>query len=214
MEQKNWAVARRTAGYWRYETPGEMAVLNQVWTALSPLTNLFTPQQKLVSKTRVGAKVTKKYDTAKTPYQRLLGHPDVLDAHDTKMLAKRFQTTNPAQLRREIGDLQGDLLNKVRHKNITRRGKQNATYLSRAKLDESTNHAKRASRHESSGTTQAISIPRDHPRCGGIGPFRDAGWRTVQVRQWAWPVQPQEIMLGSVLARARREPLPWRTGGP
>ncbi|MEJ7741087.1 MAG: transposase family protein [Nocardioidaceae bacterium] len=145
VEQKNWAIARRTAGYWRYETPGEMAVLNQVWTALSPLTNLFTPQQKLVSKTRVGAKVTKKYDTAKTPYQRLLGHPDVLDAHDTKMLAKRFQTTNPAQLRREIGDLQGDLLNKVRHKNITRRGKQNATYLSRAKLDESTTHPRRAS---------------------------------------------------------------------
>ncbi len=46
---------------WRYETPGEMAVLNQIWTALSPLTNLFTPQQKLLTKTRVGAKVTKKY---------------------------------------------------------------------------------------------------------------------------------------------------------
>ncbi|MGI8987669.1 MAG: integrase catalytic domain-containing protein [Nocardioidaceae bacterium] len=25
VEQKNWAVARRTAGYWRYETPGEIA---------------------------------------------------------------------------------------------------------------------------------------------------------------------------------------------
>jgi len=26
-----------------------MAVLNQIWTTLSPLTNLFTPQQKLHS---------------------------------------------------------------------------------------------------------------------------------------------------------------------
>ena len=135
VEQKNWAVARRTAGYWRYQTPGEMTVLNQIRTALSPLTNLFTPQQKLLSKTRVGAKITKKYDTAQTPYQRLLDHPDQLDDIDA----------NPAALRRQVSDLQGDLLNKVRHQNITRRGKQNAAYLSRAKLDESTKKPTRAS---------------------------------------------------------------------
>ncbi len=145
VEQKNWAVARRAAGYWRYETPGEMAVLNQIWTALSPLTNLFTPQQKLVSKTRTGAKVTKKYDTAQTPYQRLLAHTDHLDAVDAKLLAKRLDTTNPAAQRRQVSDLQGDLINKVKHKNITRRGKQNAVYLSRAKLDESTKQPSRAS---------------------------------------------------------------------
>lgn len=145
VEQKNWAVARRTAGYWRYETPGEMAVLNQIWTALSPLTNLFTPQQKLVSKTRLGAKVTKKYDTAQTPHQRLLAHTEYLDAVDAGLLAKRLQTTNPAALRRSVSDLQGDLLNKVKHKNITRRARQNAVYLSRAKLDESTKKPSRAS---------------------------------------------------------------------
>jgi hypothetical protein len=142
VEQKNWTVVRRTAGYWRYETPGEMAVLNQIWTGLSPLTNLFTPQQKLVSKTRVGAKVSKKYDTAQTPYQRLLSHPDVLDDVDAKMLAKRFHETNPAQLRREVTDLQGDLLNKVKRKNVTRRGKQNAAYLSRTKLDKPGTHTR------------------------------------------------------------------------
>ena len=136
VEQKNWAIARRTAGYWRYQTPGQMAVLNQIWTALSPLTNLFTPQQKLVSKTRQGAKVTKKHDTAQTPYQRLLGHPDQLDEIDAKLLAKRLDTTNPAELRRHIADLQRDLLNRVKHTNLTQRNKQNAVYLSRAKLDE------------------------------------------------------------------------------
>lgn len=135
VEQKNWAIARRTVGYWRYETPGEMAVLNQIWTALSPLTNLFAPQQKLLTKTRVGAKMTKTYDTAQTPYQRLRGHPDTLDDVDAQMLAKRYAEANPAQLRREVTDLQGDLLNKVRHKNITRRGKQNAVYLARTKID-------------------------------------------------------------------------------
>jgi hypothetical protein len=46
VEQKNWTIVRRTAGYWRYHTPGELRVLNQIWTTLSPLTNLFTPSQK------------------------------------------------------------------------------------------------------------------------------------------------------------------------
>jgi hypothetical protein len=144
VEQKNWTVVRRTAGYWRYETAREMAVLNQIWTELSPLTNLFTPQQKLISKTRTGAKVTKKYDTAKTPYQRLLEHPEQLDQADAKLLAKRFQATNPAQARRDVTDLQKTLLGMVAHKNTTRRGKQNAVYLSRAKLNKSTTHRPRA----------------------------------------------------------------------
>lgn len=146
VEQKNWAVARRTVGYWRYETAREMAVLNQIWTALSPLTNLFTPQQKLLSKTRIGAKVIKKYDTAQTPYQRLLlAHPDALDEADAKLLAKRYHATNPAQARRDVADLQKTLLAMVAHKNTTRRAKQNAVYLSRTKLDESTTNPSRAS---------------------------------------------------------------------
>jgi hypothetical protein len=145
VEQKNWTIVRRTAGYWRYETRHEMAVLNQIWTALSPLTNLFTPQQKLISKTRAGAKVTKTYDTAQTPHQRLLTHPHALDDTDAKLLAKRLAGINPAQARRDVTDLQTTLLGMVAHKNTTRRGKQNAAYLSRAKLDESTNQPRRAS---------------------------------------------------------------------
>jgi len=137
-------VVRRTVGYWRYDTPHQLALLNQIWTALSPLTNLFTPQQKLVSKTRTGAKVTKRYDTAATPYQRLLTHPDTLDDIDATMLAKRYDTLNPAQARRDITAYQQTLLSLVARQNITRRSKQNATYLTRTKLDESTNHPKRA----------------------------------------------------------------------
>ena len=164
VEQKNYVIARRTAGYWRYETPGELAVLNQIWAALSPLTNLFTPQQKLIAKTRVGAKVTKRYDTAKTPYQRLLAyhaaHPEheVLDHHDATMLAKQVDAANPAQLRRDVSDLQGDLIDKVKNKQVTQRGLQHAVYLSktkshrpppptskRASSNESTTHPTRAS---------------------------------------------------------------------
>jgi hypothetical protein len=155
VEQKNWDIARRTVGYWRYDTAGEVEVLNRIWPALSPLINLFTPQQKLVTKTRVGAKVIKTYDTAQTPYQRLQTHPGALDEVDARRLAAQLQTTNPAAARRQIADLCGTLLQKVRRKTVTRRAQTAAVYRSRTKInkppttrapsDESTTQAKRAS---------------------------------------------------------------------
>jgi hypothetical protein len=103
VEQNNWDIARRTVGYWRYDTPSEVALLNQIWAALSPLMNLFTPQQKLLTETRVGAKVTRTYDTGQTPYQRLMGHPEALDDLDARRLATQLEATNPAAVRRQVG---------------------------------------------------------------------------------------------------------------
>jgi hypothetical protein len=61
---------RIVVGYHRYDTPAELLLLNKIWVLQSRLTNYFYPQQKLVSKVRVGAKVSKKYDRATTPYRR------------------------------------------------------------------------------------------------------------------------------------------------
>jgi hypothetical protein len=112
---------------------------------LSPLINLFTPQQKLISNSRAGAKITKRYDTAQTPYQRLPGHPDALDPIDTGHLTDVYQATNPAAARRDVGQLCATLLERVKRKTATARAKQNAAYLSRTKLD----RPKRASSDES-----------------------------------------------------------------
>ena len=70
VEQKNWAVVRTVVGYHRYDTAAELLLLNKIWVLQSKLTNYFYPQQKLVSKVRDGAKVSKKYDTATTPHRR------------------------------------------------------------------------------------------------------------------------------------------------
>ncbi len=86
-----------------------MAVLNQIWTTLSPLTNLFTPQQKLVSKTRVGAKVTKKYDTATTPHRRAERDPAV-SVEDKAILTDTHSDLNPAAIQRHIQALTAQLL--------------------------------------------------------------------------------------------------------
>ncbi len=45
VAQNNWDIARRTVGYWRYDTAGELDPLNQIWPTLSPLINLFTPSR-------------------------------------------------------------------------------------------------------------------------------------------------------------------------
>ena len=75
VEQKNWAVVRTVVGYHRYDTAPELLLLNEIWQLQSQLTNYFYPQQKLISKVRDGARVTKKHDTATTPFHRAIDHP-------------------------------------------------------------------------------------------------------------------------------------------
>ena len=64
---------------------------------------------KLVSKTRHGAKVSKKFDLAQTPYQRVLASPDVSDKMKDA-LRRTFKELNPAQLKRDLVDCQSKLL--------------------------------------------------------------------------------------------------------
>jgi hypothetical protein len=75
VEQKNWAVVRTVVGYHRYDTAAELLLLNEIWQLQSKLTNYFYPQQKLISKIRHGAKVSKKHDKAATPFHRAITHP-------------------------------------------------------------------------------------------------------------------------------------------
>jgi hypothetical protein len=63
--------------------------------------NFFQPQMKLTSKTRQGAKVTKTYDSARTPYQRLLGSP-VLSKEAKAALTEMYLSLNPAELKRRL----------------------------------------------------------------------------------------------------------------
>ena len=67
MEQKNWTAVRQLVGSLRYDTAGELLLLNKIWELQSLIGNHFYPRQKLISKVRDGAKISKKYDTAATP---------------------------------------------------------------------------------------------------------------------------------------------------
>ena len=115
VEQKNWSVVRRAVGYHRYDTEVELALLNQIYALLRLQTNFFTPSQKLVEKHRVGAKVTKRHDTAATPYQRVLADPGISKKVKTA-LTREYESLNPAQIRRDLLDLQDQLLDLVKAK--------------------------------------------------------------------------------------------------
>jgi hypothetical protein len=136
VEQKNWSVVRRNVGYHRYDTPHELDLLNQLWPLVSLQVNLFLPQQKLVSKTRTGAKVTKKHDTATSPLTRLVRDtPDLLDPHDRTRLHTLHHDTDLIDLKHRITDIQGNLLELARRRGqIQRRAKTNHVYLSRTKM--------------------------------------------------------------------------------
>jgi hypothetical protein len=104
VEQKNWDVIRKMIGYGRYETEEQLRVVKRIHSLLALYQNYFQPSQKLISKKRVGSRVTKKYDVAKTPAQRMLARDDTPEDVKTR-LQDTFEQLNPAALLRNINDL-------------------------------------------------------------------------------------------------------------
>ncbi|MEP7337816.1 MAG: hypothetical protein ABI977_08725 [Acidobacteriota bacterium] len=85
-------------------------MLNQLYDHLRLYSNYFQPVMKLVSKERNGSQAKKKYDTARTPYQRLL-ESEHTGKEQKQRLKKEYQKLNPAEFKREITKLQNELLN-------------------------------------------------------------------------------------------------------
>jgi len=109
VEQKNYSVVRRNVGYSRYDTEEELSILNELYIYLGHYTNYFQPVVKLVSKTRVGSKVTKKYDMARTPFRRVLESEHTGDKIKERLKIS-YDSLNPADLKRKISKLQDKLL--------------------------------------------------------------------------------------------------------
>lgn len=104
VEQKNRQFVREIVGYARYDTPEEVAWLNEVYTQLDAYANLFLPMRKVIFKERKGAKVKKRYDIARTPLQRLI-EKDVLNDDMKSNLLKQYQSLNPLVLHRQLENL-------------------------------------------------------------------------------------------------------------
>lgn len=90
IEQKNWTHVRQLLGYLRYDTQEVVDAINDLYrNELRYFQNLFQPSVKLVKKVRINSRIKRIYDTAKTPFQRLLqmakGNPSALEMFRAKM---------------------------------------------------------------------------------------------------------------------------------
>ncbi len=101
VEQKNWSLVRRLVGYDRYDSKAALEALNRVYDLTRLYVNFFQPMMKLAYKSRHGARVYKVYDSAQTPYHRLLS-AGVLSAAKQQELAATYHHLNPALLLRQI----------------------------------------------------------------------------------------------------------------
>jgi hypothetical protein len=101
VEQKNWSVVRHTVGYDRWEMSQELSLLESIYDDLRLYINFFQPSFKLIAKERVGNQTLKRYDLAKTPYQRILERKDV-SLQAKARLMNLYVQLNPAELRRQM----------------------------------------------------------------------------------------------------------------
>ena len=101
VEQKNGNVVRRLVGYDRYASKAAYQCLGRIYDCVRLYLNFFQPTMKLYSKTRHGAKVHKVYETAQTPYQRLL-QSGVLSETKRVEMAATYHGLNPVLLLKQI----------------------------------------------------------------------------------------------------------------
>lgn len=102
VEQKNWTQIKKFIGYLRYDTQEELDQLNNLYRhELRLYKNFFQPVIKLAEKQRIKSKVKRKYLPAKTPYRYVL-KPGEFSGKTRRQLTKRYQSLNPAELKRTI----------------------------------------------------------------------------------------------------------------
>jgi integrase-like protein len=101
VEQRNGSVVRRLVGYDRYSSRAALTCMQRLYELLRLQLNFFRPVRKLVSKRRVKSKVLKRYDSAQTPYQRLLA-TGTLTPERGHALAQQYQALDPIALARDI----------------------------------------------------------------------------------------------------------------
>jgi len=101
IEQKNGTVVRRFVGYHRFSGLIAGQCLARLYRMIRLYVNFFQPSFKLLSKTRDGSKVKKRYHKPATPCERLLAHASVSDAAKEALRAE-LVPLDPSELLHQI----------------------------------------------------------------------------------------------------------------
>jgi hypothetical protein len=108
VEQKNGAVVRKLAGYDRLSGVKGTEKLARLYEFSRPYVNCFQPSFKLKSKTRTGARVSKRYHAPLTPYDRVMAWPHLPNLGKERLQAT-FAQLDPIELIRNIRCVQEEL---------------------------------------------------------------------------------------------------------
>jgi len=110
IESKNNHLVRKYAFYYRYDTEEERRVLARLWPLVNDRLNYLTPTIKPTgyASTNNGRR-RRIYDKPATPLERLLAAGVLSPAQEAELTAHRDRL-NPAELARQIADLQARLL--------------------------------------------------------------------------------------------------------
>lgn len=104
VEQKNWTHVRQWLGYHRFDNPEIVPLLNNLYkTEWRLFHNFFCPSVKLLAKERIASKTIKRYDSPKTPFQRIMESTHIT-TEVKQSLAGLFEALNPFTLRKAIED--------------------------------------------------------------------------------------------------------------
>ncbi|HEY9684031.1 MAG TPA: DDE-type integrase/transposase/recombinase [Oculatellaceae cyanobacterium] len=101
VEEKNGSIVRRLTGYGRFKGEHAREVMTDFYSVARLYINFFQPSMKLIKKERIGSKVRKWYDGARTPFDRLLSFKCIPPAQRAE-LASQFRELNPVALLTEM----------------------------------------------------------------------------------------------------------------
>jgi hypothetical protein len=108
VEEKNGSIVRRLVGYDRFEGSKARKCLAELYRVSRLYINFFQPSMKLISKVRDGAKVSKKYDESRTPFERLM-RSNTLSNKLRKDMDGQFRELDPMALLVEMARMQKKL---------------------------------------------------------------------------------------------------------
>ena len=98
IEQKNWTHVRKLIGWDRYDTAEAVRTMNDLYAnELRLYMNLFQPSVKLIRLVRKGSRKTRRYDSPKTPLDRLAAMSVANKANVERLLELRARL-NPFEL--------------------------------------------------------------------------------------------------------------------
>lgn len=126
IESKNNHIIRRYGYYHRYDTPSELALLNELWALVCDRLNYLTPTKKPTGwTTDTLGRRKRTYDKPRTPYQRLLD-TNILNPAQQAELAAHKAALKPHAMQQRIDQIQQQLTQHAAAK--TRRLQEHTTW--------------------------------------------------------------------------------------